>query len=175
MRQSYRNSGPRLPATSENEPSTHSGKYVGWFVVRDALVEVDYVLCLHEHALCDDNSLWKERRVEPNSNSNARADKVAIVTAAGSGMGAACAWEQRPPRLHRELRNRRRDPRVDADAEAGFGRGDSEDGDVPALGGLRLHHGAEHPRGRRVDQIHMRRRTSYNAVKRKSNFAEHPF
>ena len=29
--------------------------------------------------------------MEPNSN--ARADKVAIVTAAGSGMGAACAWE----------------------------------------------------------------------------------
>jgi hypothetical protein len=91
MRQSYRNSGPRLPATSENTPSTHSGEHVGWFVVRDALVEVDYVLRLHEHALCDDNSLWKERRVEPNSN--ARADKVAIVTAAGSGMGAACAWE----------------------------------------------------------------------------------
>src|SRR5215208_4162559 len=83
----------RTPYTrsSQNHPSRHSGKYVGWFGARDALVEVDYMLRLHEHALCDDNSLWKERRVEPNSY--ARADKVAIVTAAGSGMGAACARE----------------------------------------------------------------------------------
>jgi hypothetical protein len=67
------------------------GEYVGRFVGRDALVGVDYAPRLHEHALCTGNSLWKERRVEPNSN--ASADKVAIVTAAGSGMGAACARE----------------------------------------------------------------------------------
>jgi NAD(P)-dependent dehydrogenase (short-subunit alcohol dehydrogenase family) len=40
---------------------------------------------------CDSNGLWRERRVEPNGN--APAGKVAIVTAAGSGMGAACARE----------------------------------------------------------------------------------
>src|SRR3712207_1720547 len=40
---------------------------------------------------CDGNGPWKERRVAPNSN--AAAEKVAIVTAAGSGMGAACARE----------------------------------------------------------------------------------
>jgi NAD(P)-dependent dehydrogenase (short-subunit alcohol dehydrogenase family) len=40
---------------------------------------------------CDGNGPWKERRVPPNSN--ASAEKVAIVTAAGSGMGAACARE----------------------------------------------------------------------------------
>jgi NAD(P)-dependent dehydrogenase (short-subunit alcohol dehydrogenase family) len=46
---------------------------------------------LHEHAPCDGNGPWKETNVEPNGN--ASADKVAIVTAAGSGMGAACARE----------------------------------------------------------------------------------
>jgi NAD(P)-dependent dehydrogenase (short-subunit alcohol dehydrogenase family) len=40
---------------------------------------------------CDSNGLWRERRVEPNGN--APTGKVAIVTAAGSGMGAACARE----------------------------------------------------------------------------------
>src|SRR5215204_6112418 len=40
---------------------------------------------------CDSNGLWRERRVEPNGN--APAGKVAIVTASGSGMGAACARE----------------------------------------------------------------------------------
>jgi NAD(P)-dependent dehydrogenase (short-subunit alcohol dehydrogenase family) len=40
---------------------------------------------------CDSNGLWKERRLEPNSH--ASAVKVAIVTASGSGMGAACARE----------------------------------------------------------------------------------
>jgi NAD(P)-dependent dehydrogenase (short-subunit alcohol dehydrogenase family) len=46
---------------------------------------------LHEHAPCDGNGPRKERIVE--SNGNASADKVAIVTASGSGMGAACAQE----------------------------------------------------------------------------------
>src|SRR5918997_4974734 len=55
--------------------------------------------------------------------------------------------EQRPAGLHRELRDRRTDPRVDTAAEAGYGCGDREDGGVPALRRLRLHHGAEHPRG----------------------------
>ena len=42
---------------------------------------------------CDGSEPWKERRVEPNSNASAEKKKVAIVTAAGSGMGAACARE----------------------------------------------------------------------------------
>jgi NAD(P)-dependent dehydrogenase (short-subunit alcohol dehydrogenase family) len=46
---------------------------------------------LHQHAPCDGNGFWKEGMVE--SNGNASAEKVAIVTAAGSGMGAACARE----------------------------------------------------------------------------------
>ena len=46
---------------------------------------------MHEHNSCDSNHPWKERRVEPNTN--ATAEKVAIVTAASSGMGAACARE----------------------------------------------------------------------------------
>ena len=52
---------------------------------------VDYAPRLHEHVPCDGNGPWKERRVEPNTNTSA--EKVAIVTAAGSGMGAACARE----------------------------------------------------------------------------------
>jgi NAD(P)-dependent dehydrogenase (short-subunit alcohol dehydrogenase family) len=46
---------------------------------------------LRKHAPCDGNGPWKERRVEPNTDTSA--EKVAIVTAAGSGMGAACARE----------------------------------------------------------------------------------
>jgi NAD(P)-dependent dehydrogenase (short-subunit alcohol dehydrogenase family) len=46
---------------------------------------------LHEHAPCNGNGPRKDRRVEPNGN--ASANKVAIVTASGSGMGAACARE----------------------------------------------------------------------------------
>ena len=38
--------------------------------------------------------------------------------------------EQRPAGLHRELRDRRGDPRVDTDAQAGYGRGDRENGGV---------------------------------------------
>src|SRR5919112_504336 len=72
--------------------------------------------------------------------------------------------EQRSAGLHRELRDRRRYPRVHTDAEAGFGRRDREDGGVPPLRRLGLHHGAEHPRGRRVDQIRMTRRTSGNTL-----------
>ena len=44
---------------------------------------------------------------------------------------------------HRELRDRRRNPRVHTDAEARFGRGDREDGGIPPLRGLRLHHGGK--------------------------------
>jgi NAD(P)-dependent dehydrogenase (short-subunit alcohol dehydrogenase family) len=46
---------------------------------------------LHEHVPCDGNGTGRERMVE--ANGNASADKVAIVTASGSGMGAACARE----------------------------------------------------------------------------------
>ena len=59
------------------------------FIGRHPLIGVDYALRLHEYASC--NGPWKERMVEPNGN--ASAEKVAIVTAAGSGMGAACARE----------------------------------------------------------------------------------
>lgn len=55
------------------------------------MIGVDYALRLHEHASCNGNGPWKERKVEPYGN--ASAEKVAIVTAAGSGMGAACARE----------------------------------------------------------------------------------
>jgi NAD(P)-dependent dehydrogenase (short-subunit alcohol dehydrogenase family) len=44
---------------------------------------------LNEYAPCD--GFWKEGMME--SNGNASAEKVAIVTASGSGMGAACARE----------------------------------------------------------------------------------
>jgi NAD(P)-dependent dehydrogenase (short-subunit alcohol dehydrogenase family) len=64
---------------------------VGRFVGRVALMGVDYAPRLHEHAPCDGNGPRKERTVE--SNGNASAEKVAIVTASGSGMGAACARE----------------------------------------------------------------------------------
>ena len=64
---------------------------MGRFVGRNALVGVDYAPRLHEHAPRDGTGPWKERRMEPNGN--ASADKVAIVTAAGSGIGAACARE----------------------------------------------------------------------------------
>jgi hypothetical protein len=58
---------------------------------------VDYAPRLHEHAPCDGNGPWKERRVV--SNGNASADKVAIVTAAGSGMGSrARTWSSLEPR-----------------------------------------------------------------------------
>ena len=67
------------------------GEYLGWFVGRSALIGVDYVPRLRKHAPCDANGPWKERRVEPNTNTSA--EKVAIVTAAGSGMGAACSRE----------------------------------------------------------------------------------
>jgi NAD(P)-dependent dehydrogenase (short-subunit alcohol dehydrogenase family) len=46
---------------------------------------------LREHATRDGNGPRKERTVQPNGN--ASADKVAIVTASGGGMGAACARE----------------------------------------------------------------------------------
>ena len=283
-------------------------KYAGWFVGRNALVGVDHALRLHEHAPCDGNGPWKETKVEPNGN--ASADKVAIVTAAGSGMGAACARELagrgyavalmspsgKAEALAKELggfglagsvteeadlealvggtldrygrvdgvinstghpasgevleltdgqwhdaldlvvlnvvriarlvtpamlrqgggaivnvstfsafepspdfplssplraalagftklyadryaaegvrmnnilpdyRDRRRNPRVHTDAEARFGRGDREDGGIPPLRGLRLHHGAKHPRRRRVDQVCVRRRTPENPI-----------
>jgi NAD(P)-dependent dehydrogenase (short-subunit alcohol dehydrogenase family) len=91
-------SGPEVMRTSsrrrsQNTPSTHSGalRRGGRFVGRDALVGVDCGSRLHEHAPCEGNGPRKKRRVEPNGN--AFADKVAIVTAAGSGMGAACARE----------------------------------------------------------------------------------
>ena len=64
---------------------------MGRFVGRVALMGVDYAPRLHEHAPCDGNGPRKERTVE--SNGNASAEKVAIVTASGSGMGAACARE----------------------------------------------------------------------------------
>jgi NAD(P)-dependent dehydrogenase (short-subunit alcohol dehydrogenase family) len=68
------------------------GEYAGRFVGGDTLATVDYAPRLREHTPCDSNGLWRERRVEPNGN--APAGKVAIVTAAGSGMGAACARER---------------------------------------------------------------------------------
>jgi NAD(P)-dependent dehydrogenase (short-subunit alcohol dehydrogenase family) len=81
--------------------------------------------------------------------------------------------EQRPSGLRGELRDRRRDPRVDTHAAAGHARGDREDRGVPPFRGLRLHHGAEHPRGRRVDQVCVTRRISENPQKAK--FAEFLF
>jgi NAD(P)-dependent dehydrogenase (short-subunit alcohol dehydrogenase family) len=57
------------------------------------------------------------------------------------------------PRVHRELRDRRGDQTLHTDAEAGFGRGDRQDGGVPHLGRLRLCDGTEHTRRRRVDQV----------------------
>jgi NAD(P)-dependent dehydrogenase (short-subunit alcohol dehydrogenase family) len=86
-------------------------------------------------------------------------------------VSTASAFEPSP--LRGELRDRRRDPRVDTHAAAGHVRGDREDRGVPPFRGLRLHHGAEHPRGRRVDQVCVTRRISENAQKAK--FAEFPF
>ena len=70
--------------------------------------------------------------------------------------------EQRPAGLHRELRDRRRDPRIYTDAAAGHGRRDREDRGVPRIVRCLLHNGTEPARGRRVDQVCVTRRTSEN-------------
>ena len=65
---------------------------MGWFAGRDTLIGVDYAPDLHEHAPLQPQRLREgERRVKPNADASAQ--KVAAVTAAGSGMGAACARE----------------------------------------------------------------------------------